>query len=73
MEITKIALASGDRVIGTVRKQAKQFNEEINNANFEAVVMDVTSEEQVKEALANAGGSFWANRCVGKQCRFWLA
>ncbi|KIC62721.1 oxidoreductase [Chryseobacterium taiwanense] len=51
LEITKAALAAGDKVVGTVRKQPENLSQEINNENFFAVTMDVTNEEQIQKAV----------------------
>ena len=58
LEITKAALAAGDKVVGTVRKQPQEISSTINNDNFLAVTMDVTNEEQVQKAVAEAVNHF---------------
>jgi NAD(P)-dependent dehydrogenase (short-subunit alcohol dehydrogenase family) len=54
-DITKAVLASGDRVVATVRNNASelaaQFN---NNNNLYVVTMDVTNQEQVNAATQQA-------------------
>ena len=53
LEIAKIALAAGDKVIATVRSKADQLAASLNNnPNLLVVTMDVTSEAQVKAAVA---------------------
>jgi NAD(P)-dependent dehydrogenase (short-subunit alcohol dehydrogenase family) len=51
LEIAKAALASGDKVVGTVRTQPEKLTDEINNENFYAVTLDVTDENQSKAAV----------------------
>lgn len=52
LEITKTALAAGDKVVATVRSKADQLAAALgNNPNLLVVTMDVTNEEQVKVAV----------------------
>lgn len=52
LEITKTALAAGDKVVATVRSKADQLAAALdNNSNLLVVTMDVTNEEQVKVAV----------------------
>jgi NAD(P)-dependent dehydrogenase (short-subunit alcohol dehydrogenase family) len=52
LDITKAVLASGDKVVATVRSKADelaaQFN---NNANLAVVTMDVTNQQQISTAV----------------------
>ncbi|SFM98794.1 NADP-dependent 3-hydroxy acid dehydrogenase YdfG [Chitinophaga sp. YR627] len=50
LEITKAALAAGDKVVGTVRSQPEKLSAELNHPNFQAVILDVTNEAQAIEA-----------------------
>jgi NAD(P)-dependent dehydrogenase (short-subunit alcohol dehydrogenase family) len=51
-EIAKAALAAGDLVIATVRNKADQLVEKLgNDANLFVVVMDVSNELQVQDAV----------------------
>lgn len=53
LEIAKTALATGDKVIATVRSKADQLAASLNNdPNLLVVTMDVTNEAQVKAAVA---------------------
>ncbi|SEN84190.1 NADP-dependent 3-hydroxy acid dehydrogenase YdfG [Mucilaginibacter gossypiicola] len=53
LEIAKIALAAGDKVIATVRSKVDQLAASLNNnPNLLVVTMDVTNEAQVKAAVA---------------------
>jgi len=55
LEITKAVLASGDRVVGTVRSKAADLKARFdNNPNLLVVNMDVTNEQQVKVAVQEA-------------------
>ena len=59
LEITNAVLASGDKVVATVRSNAEQLLEDFNqNPNLMVVTMDVTVESQVKNAVENAIGKF---------------
>lgn len=55
LEISKAVLASGDKLVATVRKNpetlAAQFD---NNPNLFVVPLDITNEEQAKEAAEKA-------------------
>jgi NAD(P)-dependent dehydrogenase (short-subunit alcohol dehydrogenase family) len=55
LNITKAVLASGDKVVATVRNKpeelATQFN---NNENLYVVTLDITNEAQAKQAAAQA-------------------
>ena len=53
LEITKAVLAAGDKVIGTVRNDPEAFAAQLNNAGLVAILMDVTNETQVAEAIAS--------------------
>lgn len=57
-EVTKAALAAGDKVIGTVRRQPEILAKEINDKNFLAVIADVTQPLQIQRALADAISHF---------------
>jgi len=50
LEITKAALASGDKVVGTVRSQPEKLANELDHPNFQAIILDVTNEAQAIEA-----------------------
>jgi len=54
LEITTLLLAVGNRVIGTVRSKPEDLVKTINNKNFQAIVMDVTNEGQVINAIEEA-------------------
>src|ERR1700731_4085171 len=55
LEITKAALANGCKVVATVRKDAAQLGGLLeNHPNLLVVVMDVTEEKEVIEAVKNA-------------------
>lgn len=59
LEITKAALAAGDKVIATVRSGAAELVTALGHPDTLAVVtMDVTNEAQVKAAVAEALGKF---------------
>ena len=52
MEITKAVLASGDKVVATVRNHPEQLANEFNkHPDLFVVTMDVTVESQVKDAV----------------------
>jgi NAD(P)-dependent dehydrogenase (short-subunit alcohol dehydrogenase family) len=54
-EIAKAALASGDKVVATVRKNAKELAARLGDADRTLVVtLDVTNEEEVKAGVAAA-------------------
>lgn len=54
-EIAKAALASGDQVVATVRKDATQFATLLNDeSNALVVTLDVTNEQQVKAGVQSA-------------------
>jgi NAD(P)-dependent dehydrogenase (short-subunit alcohol dehydrogenase family) len=54
-EIAKAALANGNNVVATVRKDAEQLAGSLeNHPNLLVVVMDVTEEKEVKEAVKKA-------------------
>ncbi|WPU91913.1 oxidoreductase [Mucilaginibacter sabulilitoris] len=59
LNITKAVLASGDKVVATVRSKAEelvaQFN---NNENLFVVTLDITNEDQAKQAAAQAADHF---------------
>ncbi|MBS1663803.1 MAG: SDR family NAD(P)-dependent oxidoreductase [Bacteroidetes bacterium] len=51
-EIAKAALASGDKVVATVRKNAQELSARLNNEeNALVVTLDVTKEEEVKAGV----------------------
>jgi NAD(P)-dependent dehydrogenase (short-subunit alcohol dehydrogenase family) len=57
--ITNAVLASGDKVVATVRSNPDAFVSQFNNnPNLYAVVLDVTSETQAQKAVADAIGHF---------------
>lgn len=58
LEITKAVLASGDKVVATVRSKAEELTAELNNENLYVVSMDVTSETEVAAAVAAAVSKF---------------
>lgn len=59
LEITNAVLASGDKVVATVRNNAQQLlNEFDQNPDLLVVTMDVTSEPQVKDAVLKAINKF---------------
>lgn len=58
LEITKAVLASGDKVVATVRSKAEELTAELNNENLYVVSMDVTSEAEVATAVADAVSKF---------------
>jgi NAD(P)-dependent dehydrogenase (short-subunit alcohol dehydrogenase family) len=54
-EISKAALASGDKVVATVRKDAEELSGLLGNSpDLLVAVMDVTEEKQVKAAVDKA-------------------
>jgi NAD(P)-dependent dehydrogenase (short-subunit alcohol dehydrogenase family) len=58
-EITSAVLASGDKVVATVRSNAQALLEDFNhNASLRVVTMDVTAEPQVKDAVQQAIDTF---------------
>ncbi|MGN8071891.1 oxidoreductase [Mucilaginibacter sp. 22184] len=58
-EIVKAALASGDKVVGTVRSKGQELFESLgSNPNLLVVTMDVTNEEQVQQAVKQAINHF---------------
>jgi NAD(P)-dependent dehydrogenase (short-subunit alcohol dehydrogenase family) len=54
LEITKAVLASGDKVVATVRRYLEAFAREFGSENLHVVVLDVTSQPQTKEAVTQA-------------------
>jgi len=59
LEITKAVLASGDNVVATVRSKAAEFSSQFEkDSNLLVVTMDVTDEQQIKEAVQQALGHF---------------
>lgn len=55
LEITKAVLASGDKVVATIRNNVAEFGTRFSNdPNLMVVTMDVTHEEQVKVAVQQA-------------------
>jgi len=58
-EIAKEALNNGDQVIATVRKNSDVVKQQLGNADrLEVVVLDVTDEASIKNAVENAVGRF---------------
>lgn len=58
-EITKAVLASGDKVIATVRSKAEELANKLgNNPDLFVVTMDTTIESQVKEAVGQGVAHF---------------
>ena len=58
-EITKAALAAGDKVVATVRSNAEQLKSALQNENDVLVVtLDVTKEDQVKQGVQDAISKF---------------
>ena len=54
-EIAKAALQAGDKVVGTVRNNPAPFYNSLDNhPNLLIVKMDVTKENEVKEAVQQA-------------------
>ncbi|WPU99124.1 oxidoreductase [Mucilaginibacter sp. cycad4] len=53
-EIAKAALAIGDKVVATVRSQPEKLANELNSENLYVIVLDVTKEEQAKQAANQA-------------------
>jgi NAD(P)-dependent dehydrogenase (short-subunit alcohol dehydrogenase family) len=51
LEITKSVLASGDQVVATVRSKPEQLVSELTNNNLYVIVLDVTNESNVTEAI----------------------
>ncbi len=59
LEITKTVLASGDKVVATVRSKMSEFSAQFdNNPNLLVVPMDVTIEHQVSKAVQLAIDQF---------------
>ena len=55
LEISKAVLATGDKLVATVRKNPEALAAEFNNdLNLLVVALDVTNEEQSKQAAAKA-------------------
>jgi len=58
-EIAKAVLAEGDKVVATVRSKPEQLAASLgNNPNLHVVLLDVTDEQQAKEAVKNAAEKF---------------
>ncbi|WP_159471152.1 oxidoreductase [Dyadobacter sp. 3J3] len=53
-EITKAVLASGDKVIATVRNNPKELETVLNNDNLHVINLDVTDGDGAKTAVAQA-------------------
>lgn len=54
-EIAKAVLAEGDKVVASVRSRPEQLTAALgNNPNLHVVLLDVTNEQQAKEAAKNA-------------------
>jgi len=59
IEITKAVLASGDKVVATVRNKPEQLYAALdNNPNLHVVLLDVTNEAQAKDAAKEAVDKF---------------
>ncbi|WPU99181.1 oxidoreductase [Mucilaginibacter sp. cycad4] len=58
LEITKAAIANGDKVVATVRSQPEKLIREISSENLHVVRLDVTQEDQAKSALRQAVDHF---------------
>lgn len=59
IEITKAVLASGDKVVATVRSKPEQLYTALdNNPNLHVVLLDVTNEAQAKDAAKEAVDKF---------------
>lgn len=55
LDITKAVLASGDKVVATVRTKPEDLTAQFhNNENLYIVTLDITNEEQAKQAAAQA-------------------
>jgi NAD(P)-dependent dehydrogenase (short-subunit alcohol dehydrogenase family) len=54
LEIAKAALANGDKVVATVRKQPEMLLNELRNDNLHVVTLDVTDEAQATQAAKQA-------------------
>jgi len=58
-EIAKLALAAGDKVVATVRKNASQLATALNNhPNLLVVTMDVVNEQEVRDAVETSIATF---------------
>lgn len=57
-EITKAVLASGDKVVATVRSQPEKLETELNDQNLLVLKMDVTDQKQTELAVAQAIDKF---------------
>lgn len=57
-EITKAALAAGNKVIATVRNKPEVLAAQLNSDDLLVVPMDVTDETQVKKAIADGISKF---------------
>jgi NAD(P)-dependent dehydrogenase (short-subunit alcohol dehydrogenase family) len=59
LDITKAVLASGDKVIATVRSKADELAAQFsNNANLQVVTMDVTNQQQIGTAVQQGLSNF---------------
>lgn len=59
LDITKAALASGDKVVATVRNRPERLTATLgDNTDLLVVVLDVTNKNQVKEGVQNAIDKF---------------
>src|SRR5258708_834918 len=59
LEIAKAALATGDKVVATVRSNPEKLGSTLKHlADLEVVVLDVTNESQVKEGVQKAIARF---------------
>lgn len=58
LEITKAALAAGNKVVATVRSNPETLSAALNNENLLVVSMDVTNDAQVKQAVEESISKF---------------
>lgn len=59
LEIVKAVLAAGDKVVATVRSKPEQLAAQLeNHENLFVTLLDVTDEEQAKEAVKQAANRF---------------
>jgi len=57
-EIAKAVLATGDKVVATVRSQPEKLAEQLNNKNLHVITLDVTNEQDALRAIGEAVGYF---------------
>ncbi len=58
LEITRAVLATGDKVVATVRRNPGALAGELNHQNLHVAVLDVTDEAQTRAAVAEALARF---------------